>query len=248
MESTPFADIYKDEKSLSVIDSLNMLYVAFTRAAENLIVYTQMPSKDSQESQKSVNSFMYNTIASMMQSDDAKGSFRDKEVYELGDVCVPEREEEKESSVAEISEYEIAPFASKLRLKLKGDSYFDEHSNLSTGKVKHEMMSEIITVDDIKRVVKKYQRLGVVNSTEAQEFVDEIMSQIEGNAQIAEWFASGIKVLNESAIINCSSDGKLSYRPDRVIINGDEVTAKVVDFNEADKKIKTKPFHIHFTD
>ena len=175
----------------------------------------------------------------MMEDDEAKTAFRNKGVYELGAICVPERDAEKEVGVAEISDYEVAPFASKLRLKLKGESYFDEHSQLLIGKVKHEMMSEVITIDDIARVARKYQTLGVINSKEAQEFVDEVISQIEGNAQISEWFAPECKVLNESAILNCSSGGQLSYRPDRVIINGDEVT--VVDYKfgkESDKYIK----------
>ena len=239
MESTPFADIYKEENSLAIIDSLNMLYVAFTRAAENLIVYAPKPSAQQLGSQVRVSPFMYNTISRMMESNDVKGVFRNQEIYELGDICVPESDGEKERCVAEISEYEIAPFASKLRLKLKGESYFDEHSKLSMGKVKHEMMSEVITVEDIARVAKKYQRLGVIDSTGAQEFIDEVVSQIEGNAQISKWFSPDNKVLNESAILNCSSDGQLSYRPDRVIINGDKVT--VVDYKfgkESAKNIK----------
>lgn len=237
MESTPFAGIYSEEKSLAVIDTLNRLYVAFTRAAENLVVYLPMPSEAKKQSQSYISALIYNVISAIEK--DRTGASFNKDKYELGEICPLEKSEEQEACVAEISEYEIAPFASKLRLKLKGDSYFDEHSKLSTGKVKHEMMSEVITVDDIARVARKYQTLGVINSNEAKEFVDEIMPQIEGNAQISEWFAPNNKVLNESAILNCSSDGQLSYRPDRVIINGDEVT--VVDYKfgkESEKYIE----------
>ena len=101
------------------------------------------------------------------------------------------------------------------------------------------MMSEIVITDDIERVAIKYERLGVITAEEADDFVNEISSQVMNNPQIAAWFALGNKVLNESSVLNYSADGKISYRPDRVIINGDKVT--VVDYKfggESGKDIK----------
>ena len=138
------------------------------------------------------------------------------------------KESNSQNSVKEISRYEVDPIESKLRLKLKGEAYFDKHSNLSIGKVKHKMMSEVIFKEDVERVAMKYERMGVLSSTEKSEFINEILSQIEGNPQIAEWFDKGNYVLNETAVLNPSSDGKLNYRPDRLIIKGDKVV--IVDY------------------
>lgn len=227
MMQSPYADDYLEEKSLSIIDNLNVAYVAFTRAEDNLIIYAQESKDSALKSQHSFNAFMYNTLSLMIADKDNKAVF-DGEDYELGSLYLPDKEIKHNDNVAEISRYDISPIGSKLRLKLKGESYFDERSNLSLGKIKHEMMSEIIIPDDVKRVAKKYERLGVINADEAENFVSEILSQIEADSKIGEWFAVGNKVLNESSVLNYSPDGKLSYRPDRVIINGDKVT--VVDY------------------
>ena len=227
MLQSPYAEDYLEEKALSVVDNLNVAYVAFTRAEDNLIVYAQMPSASMLKSQSSFTSFMYNTVSSMVGDSDNRASFNGED-YLLGSLCLPQRGVVKSSNVAEISQYDVSPIESKLRLKLKGESYFDEHSNLSIGKIKHEMMSEVVIAEDVNRVARKYERLGVITAEEADDFVKEVASQIENNPQITEWFALGNKVLNESSVLNYSKDGKLSYRPDRVIINGDKVT--VVDY------------------
>lgn len=227
MMKSPYAEDYFEEKALSVIDNLNVAYVAFTRAEDNLIIYSPKPAERALKTQSSFCAFMYNTLSLMIDDNENKARF-DDDNYEFGSLCLSQRSAVGNDNVAEISQYEVAPIESRLRLKLKGEAYFDEHSNLSIGKIKHEMMSEVIIADDIARVAKKYERLGIITSEQAQEFISEISSQVESNARIAEWFAVGNKVLNESSVLNYSSDGKLSYRPDRVIIDGDRVT--VVDY------------------
>ncbi len=227
LSKSVYAEDYAEEKAMALIDNLNIAYVAFTRAEDNLIIYAQKGGKTALKNQTSINSFMYKTLSMMHKDKENRASF-DDDVYEFGAIDFPENEENETVGVAEISEYDIAPIESKLRLKLKGESYFDEHSNLSIGKIKHEMMSEVVIADDVERVAKKYEKLGIVTTEEAEDFVTEVSSQINANPQIAEWFAVGNKVLNESSVLNHAGDGKISYRPDRVVIDGDKVT--VVDY------------------
>ncbi|MBR5324132.1 MAG: UvrD-helicase domain-containing protein [Muribaculaceae bacterium] len=222
-----YAENYTEEKAMALIDNLNIAYVAFTRAEDNLIIYAKKGETDTLKKQTSINSFMYKTLLMMFKDKENRASF-DEDVYELGTMYLPQQSDEEVSCVAEISEYDVAPIESKLRLKLKGESYFDEHSRLSIGKIKHEMMSEIVIADDIERIAKKYEKLGVITTEESEDFVREVASQINANPQIAEWFAVGKKVLNESSVLNYTGDGKISYRPDRVVIDGDKVT--VVDY------------------
>lgn len=225
MLNSPFIEDYLEEKSLAIIDNLNIGYVAFTRAEDNLIVYAPKPSN---KGMLSFNSLMYTTIEAMSKEQD-NVSF-DGCVYEYGKMYIPQdtKESNSQNPVKEISRYEVDPIESKLRLKLKGEAYFDNHSNLSIGKVKHKMMSEVIVKEDVERVAKKYERMGVLSSAEKDEFINEILSQIDVNPQIAEWFEKGNYVLNETAVLNPSSDGKLNYRPDRLIIKGDKVV--IVDY------------------
>ena len=227
MMQSPYADDYLEEKALSVVDNLNVAYVAFTRAEDNLIIYAQKPSANMLKSQSLFSSFMYNNVMMMYADKENRATF-DNDEYMLGSLYLPKGNKEDGGNVTEISEYDVAPIESKLRLKLKGESYFDDHSTLSIGKIKHDMMSEVIIAEDVRRVAKKYEKLGIISTEDAEAFIAEVSSQIEGNSQIKEWFALGNKVLNESNVLNYSADGKLSYRPDRVIINGDKVT--VVDY------------------
>lgn len=234
MLESPYRGDYLYEKSLSIIDNLNLAYVAFTRAKCNLIVYSPLPKYDKDKKVASFNSLLYGVLCNMNE-DKELGLFNDDK-YELGSLCIMQSDKKDSDKVVEISKYDVAPIDKKLHLKLKGESYFDEHSNLSIGKIKHEMMSEIVVKEDVSRIAKKYEKLGVISPGEATDFINEILSQIEDNALIGEWFALGNKVLNESSVLNNKSDGKISYRPDRVIINGNNVT--VVDYKfgkESDK-------------
>lgn len=225
MLESPYLNDYLEEKSLSAIDNLNIGYVAFTRAEDNLIVYAK---KQRSKSISSFNTLLHATIDAMAESqNDARF---ENDVYEYGKMYIPQNEDEEvnENRVEEISQYDVGPIESKLRLKLKGEAYFDNRSNLSIGKIKHKMMSEVIVKEDVERIAKKYERMGVLTSEEKCEFIDEILSQIEENPQIAEWFDKENYVLNETAVLNPSSDGKLNYRPDRLVIKGDKVV--IVDY------------------
>ncbi len=236
MLNTDYADDFKEEKTMAVIDNFNLAYVAFTRAKDNLIIYTPEPSANSLSSMSNFNALLFNTV-NLLPFD--KSFFSDG-CFEMGSLCVKESSVSKNSNMVKIPKYEVASGNSKLRLKLKGASYFDSRSNRSLGEIKHEMMSEIILVSDVERISNKYEKMGIISSKEAAEFKNLILRQIENNPRIASWFASGVQVLNETNVLNSDRLSGLLKRPDRVIISGDKVVVVDYKFGEESNKYKSQ--------
>jgi ATP-dependent exoDNAse (exonuclease V) beta subunit len=59
LKNTIFKEEYFEEKLYQYVDSLNLLYVAFTRSCEALITYGPTPSKSSKNGLKSVSDLLY---------------------------------------------------------------------------------------------------------------------------------------------------------------------------------------------
>ena len=125
LRNTIFAPDYFKEKLHACMDNLNALYVAFTRAKEELIVIAPQPKKET----STIASLLWNSLTTdpQFQLDTESG------VYERGSLC---------TSVAgkastEIEEWPMKRFHSLspddrmlLRFHRKGDSLYDEKRNL----------------------------------------------------------------------------------------------------------------------
>lgn len=63
-EASPFCDVLESEFMLDTLDTLNMTYVAFTRACRELIVHAQLPkqTKKGGSSKMPVSTFLFDTI------------------------------------------------------------------------------------------------------------------------------------------------------------------------------------------
>ena len=59
LKNTIFKQEYFEEKLYQYVDSINMLYVAFTRSCDALYTYGPAPSKSKNESLKSVSDLLY---------------------------------------------------------------------------------------------------------------------------------------------------------------------------------------------
>lgn len=94
MSESYFSDSYKEERLQLWVDNLNLLYVAFTRACKNLIVWCKDENKDT------VSKLIKDSIGSLKEikmtcnnssaDEEEEEENDDPVIYEYGEICTEE--------------------------------------------------------------------------------------------------------------------------------------------------------------
>lgn len=227
---THFAQEYHKEAMINEIDSLNIYYVAFTRAKEQLVVFV----KDMNDAfAQYVKEFLENS-----ENEYIKGFVKHPEsrVSEIGEWENPDKKKTeviKEDAVSDGSKFVNIPIGERLSISFKGDEYFSTENgddNRTKGIVMHEIMSEIKVAEDIKGAVQRAVASGKVPSENYSMLCNLISKKISSVAEY-HWFDGSCELMTETAIITATGE---SYRPDRVMIFGDK--AVVLDYKFGNKK------------
>lgn len=213
LSNTHFSRDYEKERFLAVVDNLNLAYVAFTRAKDNLFIYVTEPLKSSKKA-KGVGD-----ILSYVYSDKAI----DKSLV-FGDcVVTPKRDTSilLEREMPLIRSYDNSD---NLRLTLRSEEFFNENDNSRTrGVVIHSIMSKIMRPDDVYAAVNDAVASGEIEQRDRESTTQFILRLVNAVEKYG-WFSNNVTVMNEIGII---LPGGEIYRPDR-IVKGEEYA--VIDF------------------
>ena len=231
--STIFADDYFRERLYAFVDNLNALYVAFTRAKEELIVFS--PRQEEKKDNKG--NILPPTISSV--ADALFVSLSDAispetGIYELGDWWHTSQRGKDDNAPKEIAMTPLCQVSpdNRLHLRLHGKGYFFNDTRRKHGTLMHEVLSQILSRDDIPAAVESYRRAGIINRSEAEELAVRL-NELLSTPEVASWYDGSARVLNEVDILF----GKgLARRPDRVMIKADK--AIVVDYKFGEKQDK----------
>jgi ATP-dependent helicase/nuclease subunit A len=229
-----FADAYNEEKFSSVVDNLNLVYVAFTRAVDCLIGFC--PAK-----QGSRLSTIGSLLKEAMQSKAKPVS--EKPVLALGNYFDPEKstfsigelpERVKDTLTTSINEislpgYDVNISLDRLKLKFHGENFLVEMAEeqklkLNYGRIMHEIFSLISTADDVPNAVMQLVLEGKIPENQRNEIEKKIVEVIS-SPDVKDWFEAGSIVIKEKDILLPSGNSK---RPDRVILK--DKRAIIIDF------------------
>lgn len=220
LAQTYYAPEYFDEKMYAYIDNLNVAYVAFTRAEEELHIFAPaLKNKTAKERVGSVSALLNEILF-------PDGSTGDVLHYEVGDDWRPESGEKGHPSVDRLyaGAYRSVDPGSRLHLRLQGKGVFGEGLDRAYGTLMHRILSRVGTADRLGETVEEFVRTGELSEVEAAETLRKIEAWIS-DERVASWFSRDVKVWTEQEILQ--PDGSF-YRPDRVIETGGEVV--VVDY------------------
>ena len=226
-----FAEAYFREVVYTCVDAINMLYVATTRAKEQLHIFVEKSS----EIIDCIDSLL-NTVFKGKANPVGDKNYR---LYEYGTFDAPEPEKVKKESSKRVEHREVLKRhdVSPVTLKLRTTSarYFsDEATELtprSNGIRMHRLFEEASTSADILNSLDLMVENGELNDSDAAELraqIEETLSTTEAG----EWFdGSWEQIYCERSILqrdNNAEGGVETKRPDRVMIRGNE--AVVVDY------------------
>ena len=235
LANSVFNDEYKQEAGLQIVDNLNLLYVALTRAVCNLIVLSPRATGTTM-----TDVLIYSLSAAFgCQPDD-----RNIYIYENGQI-MPHKEKEKLSTDNPFElkptpeELHLRSFPINARFRQSGESTRFVHSTddsedrqeeyIQTGKLLHSVFAAIRTLQDVNPQVDCMLSQGLIETAgKADEIRKMIHKHIEESG-VQSWFDGTYTLFNEASIIYRDGGILQTRRPDRVMIKPDG-SAIVVDF------------------
>jgi len=242
-----FAESYFDEQMHQYIDSLNVAYVAFTRAKNELICLSPAPKKEVEGLDK-INSlsallttcFQVNTPGLDAQFIPLTNSFNEQEkVFELGEPTQAVYRDKPSTDINEkVNDYPSVSSSDRLRIRHQSLDYLLENqqltdSRLNYGIIMHDILKQITHKSDQQSAIADLVRSGRISEEESKTVAEELQ-HFWNMPETESWFSPDAKVLNETTILIPTGE---QYRPDRVVIRGNEAT--IIDYKFGDKESKT---------
>jgi len=225
LKNTIFEYEYFDEKMHTYVDNLNVMYVAFTRAKKNLIVFAPKPQKDKVSS---TSSLLWQCVK------DSESFNEEDNLFENGINYLPKTNGGKYSSSNEIKITSLPSIAynKRLKLRLNNKYYFSAKGQREYGTLMHEIISKVKSINDVESIVDSYYISGDLTAEEKVKTMDTI-SQFLNSSLVEDWYSGDYRVLNETEILQPKGS---FVRPDRIMIKGEE--AIVIDYKFGKKEDK----------
>jgi len=229
-----FSIQYIEERSLTYMDNLNLLYVAFTRSISGIFVFAALPDSGKI---KSIGDLLYAALTDL----ERKRSFPlekisvpdslggDTLVYISGEIPKSDDSEQLTDAYL-VTHYKKGGWFNKITIRKQPDFFTREEGihhpleSIHYGILLHGILSRIIRKDQTSEVMDAEIKSGNIKAGELQRIMD-LVQRLWDLPLVDDWFSGRWKVKTEVPVLPRS--GQLS-RMDRVMIDGDHVI--VVDF------------------
>jgi len=209
---TPLQEIYERENELDHLDTLNLLYVATTRAEKGLFIFSTINKGD----KNGWGSYLFKQI-------NPDVSETKPLIWHSGEFVY-----ESNKGVSEIeSAYKWQPYKgngwnNKIFFSKNSSRYWDtgeEPEAIRFGNLVHTLLSEINVATDLTKVVQTAHLNGFISLEEVHE-IEHLMLKIINHQKLKVLFEPGYLVYNERELLLL--DGSIK-RPDRVNIANNQV-------------------------
>jgi len=241
----------------SYTDAVNLLYVAFTRAENELIAFSSVkkpnPKKKNDNSVKNTSDVLYQIINQSVTTRVGEqertinlSDFYDKET-QIFDFSVNHKTEKKaiitDSQNTDFNKdlYPNNRWQNKLKLKFSSEDFLIEsipeiEDKVNHGKLMHLIFQNINTAEDVEKSVMMQHYEGLLTLDEAKELKEGI-SDIITDENVKHWFDGSYKVLNEDALLTEKGTVRI---PDRVLFSEEKLIVIDFKFGKHHKKYKNQ--------
>lgn len=220
MAESDYSAAYNEELTNMRIDNLNMLYVALTRAEDNLFVYTSYSlNKDGKRG-------VCNHVGKYLM--DCFG-----EEYEAGEPVI---KGERIKVQGERIDAELWANSDQVRFVQSqegalytenGDEAYRRVARMEEGTLCHEIFAHIRKAEELDQVLDQFETSGEIRDKAQREEIRSLISAAwEGIPEMREWFTAPFELRLEEAIFIDERE----LRPDRVMVNPQTNEAIVLDY------------------
>lgn len=251
LQNSIYESFGNEEWMQGIVDNLNLLYVAFTRAGRSLFVLANQQAKEDNRSYALIEALHKiadsNELEGASFEDNAPES-KDEEattpsIFTFGEHYLEEKEEKEKDNVFEriptaipvsvesFSSANVSFRQSNKSREFANDTLDDEDSKRYTtmGSIMHMLFSRIRTIADIDKELRQFEFDGVIyDDTLTSEQLRKELKQKFSNPTVSSWFSDRWTVFNECNIMRLMNDKIVEDRPDRVITDGNETI--VIDY------------------
>ncbi len=246
LKDTIYEQDYVFEHLQNCVDNLNLLYVVFTRAKENLFVIGRRDATGTR-------SMLIQQVLDKLELDGARKEMseeKDQPIrFEYGSWSADassHKEKDLSSNVflkkSEPMHIDVESYDSRVDFRQSNPSKdFVDDSSLSDedrqrnqyvkmGNILHHLFSQIRTTQDIPGVLRQLEYDGVLYDEEiSAEKIKSMLEKRLTHPKVSDWFSDKWNLFNECSIIRTDEHGELvERRPDRVMTDGTRTI--VVDF------------------
>lgn len=235
LQDTVFAYNYFLEKAQVFVDNLNLLYVAFTRASDNIFAFMPFPEKE--EKLSTIGELVYKWIKtgeSILEQEfpiiNISNCWKTEEkLFESGKPGYSHKTKIPETIELPLKAYPSNELKEKLRQRYSSPGFWDTTEDNRPpvriyGNHMHRLFQDIQTAEDIEKAVDNMIFRGLIKEVERDALNAEVKSLLS-EMPFKEWFSGSWKVMNEAGIV---VPNQHLYRPDRVMMKGKETL--VVDY------------------
>lgn len=244
----------EEEKKAQRIDNYNLLYVALTRAADNLFVYALVHSSKNltlsyadtvlepvinytqllEPLEHALRNYPLTTTCDAENS--YSGLFAE---YIRGDKPFVRKRETTQTRSDDPFDFSddtvipaiLSPSQPNIQFRQSQESMqymLDDDdrqmAQVNFGLLCHDIFAHINTADEAQSVIRSYQTKGLIESDEQLQKINSLILSALNNPQMSQWFDASWQVQRERTLLTPSGQ----YRPDRVMIKNDH--AIVLDY------------------
>lgn len=223
METT-YKHEYDYEMSKSLLDSINLLYVAFTRAKEQLYVLTDIPAQSEVIDIPYLIKFYLERIKLW---DDAIN------VYTFGEILQPKHLNKQYVTNVVLNKLLSVNWRKNLSVKTSAPKVWDIENpevNKQKGIFIHFLLSQIKTIDQIPKIIQQNIENGLIDNFEREKIL-VLLTKILSHPNIHPYFKDDLDVMIETDIL---FDLGMTIRPDRMILDNDKVI--IIDYKTGNPK------------
>ena len=246
-----FADDYAEAHLLSRMDELNALYVGFTRARANLLVWCV--GGDMERDGRTVGDLIACTVPNVLPS-------------KADGICSVGQPVLSDSRSESLQENRMSPHSEPLYVAMQSHDlnvnfrqsnqsvqFLGEQSGgeeppeeektrrryLETGRLLHRVLQSVRVHEDVDAVLDTFEHQGLIARTTSdgtevvvpRSSVERWVRQGLRNPLVSDWFQPHWQLFNECSIVSLDEKGLPQVcRPDRVMISSDGLRIVVVDF------------------
>ena len=203
---------YKKQKQEELLDNINILYVALTRAEEQLhIISTEIQPRKDGTFPNNMASFFVKYLESINIYD------KNKTHYSFGKVdrlSIDHSTPFNQNLIVEV----LSKFDPKrIRIAQRDSGLWGtyQESAIEYGNLIHKILSWVVKESDLKSAIENAVEVGLIQRSQMGK-VAKTISEIVSHKELSVFFSDAEKVYSEQVIIN--NEGSLLI-PDRVVIN-----------------------------
>lgn len=242
MAESVYKEDYLHERLQLWVDNLNLLYVAFTRAGKNLVIWSKKGQKNT------ISELLFHTLLNVASANNLE--WDEEEPYEFGEICPSENKKEIETTNKLLQKPVKLPVKMesmlhdiKFRQSNRSADFIqgieEEESSyrfIDRGRMLHTLFSGIQTEKDIDPAIDQLVFEGIIESKEQEEEIRTLTRKAFSLPIVQDWYSGQWQLFNECAIIYKEKETLQMRIPDRVMMKENRVVVVDFKFGKPQKK------------